>query len=126
LDSITSSADLEHSLSGNYARGVLRRGRESWVVLAVPDDEPNDDSSRCLTFALLWLDRLRQSSARNTVLGVRILLPENTAAPVAHLSSALHPELRVQLFERDLVMERLLRIEPSEGANFTWWIVPAR
>ena len=39
LQSVTSSADLEHSLSGNYARGVLRRGSESWAVFAVPDDE---------------------------------------------------------------------------------------
>jgi hypothetical protein len=61
LDSITSSVDLEHSLSGNYARGVLRRGRESWAVFAIPDNETNDNPARCLTFALLWLDRLRQS-----------------------------------------------------------------
>jgi hypothetical protein len=62
LDSITSSADLEHSLSGNYARGVLRRGSESWVLFALPGDETNDEPARCLTFALLWLDRLWQSS----------------------------------------------------------------
>jgi len=51
LESVTSSADLEHFLSGNYARGVLRRGSESWAVFTVPDDEPNDDPARCLTFA---------------------------------------------------------------------------
>jgi hypothetical protein len=126
LDSITSSADLEHSLSGNYARGVLRRGSESWALFAVPDDETNDDPARCLTFALLWLDRLRQSSTRKTVAGIRILLPENAAASVAHMLPSLHPQLRLQLFERDAVMERLVRIEPSAAANFSSWIVPAR
>jgi hypothetical protein len=38
----------------------------------------------------------------------------------------LHPQLRVQLFERHAVMERLLRVDPSEVANFSSWIVPAR
>jgi hypothetical protein len=51
-------------------------------LFAVPDHETNDDPARCLTFALLWLDRLRQSSARKNIAGVRILLPENAAAPV--------------------------------------------
>ncbi len=127
LDSVTSSPDLEHSLSGNYARGVLRRGSESWALFAVPDNETNDDPARCLTFALLWLwlDRLRQSSSRKTVARVRIFLPENAAAPLAHLLPALHPQLRLQLFERDSVMERLVRIEPSAAANFSSWIVPA-
>ncbi len=126
LDSITSSPDLEYSLSGDYARGVLRRGGESWALFAAPDDETNDDPARCLTFALLWLDRLRQTSSRKNVAGVRILLAQNAAAPVAHLLPALHPQLRVPLFERDAVMERLVRIEPSAAANFSSWIVPAR
>jgi hypothetical protein len=72
------------------------------------------------------LIRLRQSSARKTIVGVRILLPENAAAPVAHLLPALHPELGLQLFERDAVMERLVGIEPSVAANFSSWIVPSR
>jgi len=93
---------------------------------AVPDHKTNDDPARCLTFALLWFDRLRQSSAGKNIAGVRILLPNNAAVPVAHLLAALHPQLRVQLFERDCLMERLVRIEPSAAANFSSWIVPAR
>jgi hypothetical protein len=54
------------------------------------------------------------------------LLPENAAAPVAHLLPALHPELRLQLFGRRAVMERLVRIEPSAAANFSSWIVLSR
>ena len=126
LEAITTAADLEHTLSGNYVRGVLRRGRDAWAMFAAPGAEAGEDPARCLTFALLWLDRLRQSVARKNVAGVRLLLPQRSAAPVAHLLSALHPELRVQLFERDPVLERLVRIEPSEVANFTSWIVAVR
>jgi hypothetical protein len=126
LDSVTFAADLEHSLSGNYVRGVLRRGREAWAVFAVPEHESSQDPARCLTFALLWLDRLRHSDQQKNIAGVRLLLPANAAAPVAQLLPALHPDVRVQMFECDAVMERLQRIEPSEVANFKSWIVPAR
>lgn len=126
LDAITTAADLEHTLSGNYVRGVLRRGRDAWAMFAVSEAEAGEDPARCLTFALLWLDRLRQGVSRKNVAGVRLLLPKSGAAPVAHLLSALHPELKLQLFERDPVLERLVRVEPAEVANFTSWIVPVR
>lgn len=38
VESLTISKDLEHSLSGNYARGILRRGSREWAVLGVGDD----------------------------------------------------------------------------------------
>jgi hypothetical protein len=95
-------------------------------MFAVPQSEAGEDPARCLTFALLWLDRLRQNASRKNVAGVRLLLPQSGAAPVAHLLSALHPALRLQLFERDPVLERLVRVEPSEAANFTSWIVAVR
>ena len=37
VESLTISADLEHSLSGNYPRGILRRGAAEWAVLGVGD-----------------------------------------------------------------------------------------
>jgi hypothetical protein len=126
LDSLTSADDLEHFLSGKYVRGVLRRGTESWALIGVPESETNQDPSRCLPFALLWLARLRESPGRKNVAGARILLPPNSAALVAHLLPALHPEVKVHLFERDVVMERLQRIEPAAVANVSSWIVPAR
>jgi hypothetical protein len=64
LESVTTAADLEHSLSGNYVRGIFGRGREFWALFAVPENEAAEDPARCLTFALLWLGRLRQSSSR--------------------------------------------------------------
>ena len=45
VESITTSADLEHSLSGNYARVVLRRSSSHIAFLAVPDGESPDTAN---------------------------------------------------------------------------------
>jgi len=66
-----------------------------------------------------------QSSARNTVLGVRILLPENTGSAGGALVVRTNPGSGATLRTRSRD-GAIVRIEPSEGANFTWWIVPAR
>jgi hypothetical protein len=42
LESLTISADLEHTLSSNYARGIFRRGNNRTPFLAVPDGESAD------------------------------------------------------------------------------------
>ena len=67
VESATISADLEHSLSGNYVRGVSKRGSRYEAFLAVPDGESQDTVNNSLTFALLWLDRLRNGNQRGTV-----------------------------------------------------------
>ena len=126
LESLSMAADLEHSLSGNFVRGVMRRAREARALFVVPDPQEAQDAARCLTFALLWLDRLQQSADRRAISGLRIVLPAGSAAPLAHLLAALRSDLRVELFERDAVMETLQKVDPSEVANFSSWLVPAR
>lgn len=79
LESLTVAPDLEHSLSGNYARGVLRRGSEYIALLAVPDGESSDTADNSLTFALLWLLRSRKVHHRGTIRTLRILLPNHRA-----------------------------------------------
>src|SRR5712671_1255932 len=52
--SLTAAADLEHSLSGNYVRGLIRNGSETWAVMSAA---PTENSSVCdglLTFGLIW------------------------------------------------------------------------
>ena len=53
VESATISPDLEHSLSGNYVRGLSKRGSRYQAFLAVPDDESQDTVNNSLTFALL-------------------------------------------------------------------------
>jgi hypothetical protein len=79
LESLTVSPDLEHSLSGNYARGLLRGGSEHIALLVVPDGESSDTADNSLTFALLWLMRARQAHHRGTIQTLPILFPKNAS-----------------------------------------------
>lgn len=126
LESLSTSADLEHSISGSYVHGVLRYRKVERALFAVPATPGAEEPARCLTFALLWLDRLQSRSSGKAAAGLRLLLPARAAAPIAHLLAALRPDLCVELYERDEVLETLKRVEPSEVANFTSTIVPSR
>jgi len=125
LESLTASPDLEHSISGNYARGLLRRGSSYFAVLAVPDGESADTVESSLTFALLWLDRARHSG-RGTINALRLILPKGAARHVAHRAGALHPDLSIELYERDPLRETLEKIDPRRAGNQDTWLVPHR
>ncbi len=126
LESLTVSPDLEHSLSGNYARGLLRRGSAYVAVLAVPDGESSDTTDNSLTFALLWLLRARHSSRRGTITGLRLILPNNAGRTVAHRLAALDPRLPVELYERDPSRDTVERMDPHRAGNLNTWLVPHR
>jgi hypothetical protein len=126
LESLTISPDLENSLSGNYARGVLRRGSFRSALLGVPDGESAEPPSRCLTFALLWLERLRRSARGGPISGLRLFLPKGSAGPVAHLLPALDARLPVALYEHDPVCDALEKVDPRSLANLDSWLVPLR
>jgi hypothetical protein len=126
LESLVSSPDLEHSFSGNYARGLLRRGSTHVAVLAVPGGESSDAAGNSLTFALLWLRRTRESSCRGAVTGVRIILPKNSCGIVAHRLAALDPQLAVELYEYDPALNILEKIDRRRAGNLGTWLVPQR
>ena len=125
VTSLTTSSDLEHSLSGNYARGLLRRGSSEWGVLAVPDGESADTLEGSLTFALLWLERLRDSS-RRSVTGLRLIIPKGAPRTVAHRIRALDPKLPLELYERDPNNETIHKIDARGAGNVDSWLVPYR
>src|SRR5216684_6200457 len=126
VESLSISADLEHSLSGNYARGILRRGSARWAVLGVADSESAHTVENSLTFALLWLERTHQSSRRGTIAGLRLILPKGGARVVAQRVGALRPQMALELYERDPVREVLQRLDPRAAGNIDSWIVPQR
>ncbi|GAC1702733.1 MAG: hypothetical protein NVS9B4_08770 [Candidatus Acidiferrum sp.] len=125
LESLTISQDLEHSLSGNYARGVLRCGSKRVAVLAVREGEGQDVADNCLTFGLLWLDYLRRSGNQH-VAGLRLILPKNSIAGVAHRLAALSAHGTVELYECDQVRGRLDKVDPRKAGNLDSWLVPQR
>ena len=126
LESITSSSDLAHSLSGNYARGLLKFGSSYSAFLAVPDGESQDSVNNSLTFALLWLDRVRTAVHRGTVGRVRLIVPKDAGAVVAHRLPALQRGLLIELYELDGARDGLVRIDPRRAANLHTWLVPCR
>ena len=126
VESLTISADLEHSLSGKYARGLLRRGSSRYAVLAAPAGELSDTFDNCLTFALLWLSRARNSHTGGTIAGLRVILPKNTARAVAHRFGALDGRLPLELYEHEPMLNVLEKIDPRSAGNVDTWLVPAR
>jgi hypothetical protein len=126
LESLAISPDLEHSLSGNYARGILRRGSAHVAVLAVPAGESSESAGNSLTFALLWLRHARQSSCRGNITGIRVIFPRSSSNIVAHRLAALEPQLAVELYEHDPSLNILEKIDPRRAGNLDTWLVPHR
>jgi hypothetical protein len=126
LESLTAAADLEHSISGNYVRALLRRGSSQVAVLAVPDNETGDTVESSLTFAILWLAHARNSNRRGNISGLRLILPKGTAGHLAHRAAALAPDLSLELYERDPVRECLEKIDPRRAGNQDTWLMPRR
>ncbi len=126
LESLAVSPDLEHSLSGNYARGILRRGSVYVALLAVPGGESSDTADNSLTFALLWLRRARETSCRGAITGLRLILPKNAGSSVAHRLAALDLQLAVELYEHDPALNILEKIDPRRAGNLDTWLVPHR
>ncbi len=126
LESLVVSPDLEHSLSGNYARGILRRGSADIAVLAVPGGESSEATDNSLTFALLWLQQARRLSSRRTIISVRLILPKDTCSTVAHRLAALDPQLAFELYEHDPALDILEKIDPRRAGNLDSWLVPHR
>jgi hypothetical protein len=126
VESLVVSQDLEHSLSGNYVRGLLRRGSAHYAVLAVPDGESSDAADNSLTFALLWLERARHSSRQGTIMGLRLILPKASSGVVAHRLKALDPQVTVDLFEHDPLLNVLEKLDARRTGNLNTWLVAHR
>src|SRR5271165_6540552 len=76
LESVSNRADLEHSCSPVYTRGVLRQGQSAFAVLGVSAEETQPSIDAALTFGILWMHRQREQLAgRANVQGLRLFLP---------------------------------------------------
>lgn len=96
---VTSGADLQHSLSPAFARGVVRKGDLSWAVLAAPESAAADSA---LTFGLIWLQHLRERESPRGVEGLALFLPAGKAAETRIRLACLHRRAtRYRLFSYD-------------------------
>ena len=125
IEELTSTADLEHSLSPVYARGVLRRGQSVICVLGVNDSELQASVDGALTFALLWLDFChKRGSGRTVVEGLKLFVPRGRSAVVHTRMHYLNRSAaRFELFELDERAEELASIDLSDQGNIATRLV---
>jgi hypothetical protein len=118
--------DLEHSLSGLYARGIFRKGAIRGAFLAVPQQATQDAIESSLIFALLWLERARQSSGKGSLSVLRLILPPGKSSLVTHQLAALDPRLAVRIYELDSLHEHIECVDPLGDGNVSSWLVLRR
>src|SRR3984885_12517061 len=99
VESLATSADLHHSISGSYTRGLLRRGSEAYAVLGASPQEDTATIDGILTFGLIWLQYTRDHARRYSVQGLRLFLPHRTSTVTAHRMGALAVPGEVELYE---------------------------
>src|SRR2546421_11449520 len=78
ISSWTSAPDLEHSLSGNYVRGIIMARNRGTAIMAAAPGENFATYDALLTFGLLWLDRSRHRKSRQPIGGLRLFFPEGS------------------------------------------------
>ncbi len=126
VESLTTSADLEHSFSGSYARGVLARGQRAWSVMGVSAAEDPATLDAILSYGLLWLDWTRGHADRRVVEGLRLFLPEGASANTAHRLQVIAPSAKVELYELQESTWRVRRIDPLDVGNVATRLTPRR
>src|SRR6202051_1034553 len=126
VDSLATSADLHHSISGSYTRGLVRRGSAAFAVLAASPHEDSATIDGILTFGLIWLQHARDRARRYSVHGLRLFLPRGSSSVTAHRMAALASPQEVELYEYEPLYWRVQRIARSSAGNLATWIVPRR
>jgi len=118
---LTTAADLEKSFGPIYARGLLRHGQSAFAVLGVNASETQASIDASLTFAILWLETCRQSSAgKFMVEGLRLFVPHGCSALVRERMANLNPAAaKWSLFELDERHDALVEIDCTDRGNVT-------
>jgi hypothetical protein len=124
--SLSAAADLEHSLSSRYTRGIVRTQGGEWAVLAAAPGESADAIDDMLTFGLIWLDHARDKMKSGRLAGLRLFLPEGAAHVVAHRLRALAPSAAIELYGLNLTHERLRHLDAREIGNVVTRLTPKR
>ncbi len=126
IDSLTTASDLEHSLSGCYARGLLHRGQRAWAVMGASATEDTATLDAMLTFALVWFDRAREQTRKKALAGLRLFLPEGSSRLTVHRLSALASSTHVELFEIQEARWRARPMDLRDIGNLATWLTPLR
>ena len=126
VESLATAADLHHSISGSYTRGLVRRGSEAYAVLAASPNEDGSTIEGILTFGLIWLQHTRDRARKYSVHGLRLFLPHRSSSITAHRMAALASPQEVELYEYEPLYWRVRRIARSNAGNLATRLVPRR
>ena len=126
IPSLTSAPDLEHSLSGNYVRGLTMARSRAIAIMAAAPGESSATYDALLTFGLIWLDRARSVKSQKPIGGLRLFFPEGSGGVIAHRLKAVSPSICVELYEYDSATRRMRRVDPQDCGNVKSWLVPRR
>jgi hypothetical protein len=126
ISSLTSAPDLEHSLSGNYVRGIITARNRGTAIMAAAPGENSATYDALLTFGLLWLDRSRHRKSRQPISGLRLFFPEGSGSVIAHRLKAVSSSITLELYEYDPATCRTSRVDARDGGNIKSWLVPRR
>jgi len=119
LDQLSSSPDLEHSLSPVYTRGLLRAGQSAFTVLGVNAEETQSCVDAVLTFGILWMDYQRQhQGGRAQVEGLKLFLPPGRSEIVRQRAANLNCDAaKWHLYELDERSEMCEAIDAADSGN---------
>ena len=123
---LVTGPDLEHSISGNYVRGVMQSPSGRSALLAVPDSETAATSANALTFGLLWLAQVRETASEDDIAGLKLIVARDAGKKIAHLAKALSSSIALEIFEYEPRSQSLLRIDPHSFVNRENWLVANR
>lgn len=124
VKALSTAADLKHSFSALYTRGIMSERRSSWAIMAAG---PTENSTACegiLSFGLLWLDWTRKNSHHEPIAGLRIFLPEGQSQVTLERARALSPTVGLEVYEFTTDEFRIRRVEASGRGNIESWLVP--
>jgi hypothetical protein len=123
---LVTGPDLQHSLPGNYARGVMCSPAGRWALLAAHDSGTPTASANSLTFGLLWLARTRETTREGHVVGLKLIVAKDTGKKFIHQAKALSSSILLEIYEFDSRNDALLRIDLNAFANRDNWLVASR
>ena len=124
---LTTAVDLEKSFGPIYARGLLRQGQSAFAVLGTNASETQASIDASLTFAILWLEACRNSSAgKFLVEGLRLFVPQGCSALVRERMANLNRgAAKWSLYELDERHDSLVEIDCADRGNVATRLVHA-
>lgn len=119
VDRLSSSPDLEHSISPVYTRGLLRAGQTIFAFLGAGADETQPSVDAALTFGILWMDYQRQHLAgRAQVEGLKLFLPPGRSEMVRQRAANLNQDAaKWQIYELDERAETVEAFDVADSGN---------